>query len=522
MTTARFTVEQSPLLSGRTYDVSILVTNWNGAEELRAFLNSYHAQHGADTHSELVVVDHASSDDSRNLLRRWMAKLPIKLLCCDRNQRFSVANNLAREHAQGTVLVFANNDLVFDEPLIDALREALEDPRTGLAAVPLYYPDKRGRRGAELQHGGIRFRPFVAQGFMRPLNMQEMPGRPGAPVAVAAVSAALAACRSRDFDAVNGFLPDYDYGFEDVDLAIKLRRRLGLRSVVCTRVGAVHREFGSQARQDPDLLSARRQGNLECLRARHNRYLVRQVFQSQLHHGYWHASPLRVRLPAVLTRTATQDKREARAAAEINALQEQVQGDIRLQIIDAQQDRIIRGFYGIWLIDDLAELADYPAPRGALVAGLVARGDANRWLRHRSVHRLDLLICEHVVDREKLRSASGVAVDLSTQQPSLRGAAWLDSVLALASKRLMSPSLALNLSSTATGQELEAAIALGRALRQRGYAVRLDSTAGADREDGSQRMFLCDASIVMEGSRPVPAEPDHDGELALLLEELTA
>jgi hypothetical protein len=35
-------------------------------------------------------------------------------------------------------------------------------------------------------------------------------------------------------------------------------------------------------------------------------------------------------------------------------------------------------------------------------------------------------------------------------------------------------------------------------------------------------MFLCDASIVMEGSRPVPAEPDHDGELALLLEELTA
>jgi GT2 family glycosyltransferase len=481
--------EMSELALAQEPAVSVLVTNRDGAEALQSFLGSYAAHHGPAV-AELVILDHASDDDSVEVVRAWMDRLPIQLLRCNRNQRFGVANNLARRYARGRILVFANNDLRFDEPVISALVEALRDETVGLAGAELWYPDAQGRRSDRCQHRGIRFRADASAGFQRPFNVQEgvpsgasalaetaeieAEGDSGIPGPVPAVTAALAACRTEDFDAIGGFVADYDYGFEDVDLALTLLRQLGKGSVVCG-VGAVHQEFGTQHREPEARLAERRADNARLLRSRHGAWLARQVVRSQLSgavsgepasspaptgHGEpatWHEAPIPVRLPPGQRPSESPPAGLAPLAAGSR--------------VDPE------GFPGLWLVDDPAELAS-PPPRGALSLARVRPDTADDWLATPGFRHADVVLCDEADDVGRLARQSRALV-LPTPGlggPGFEALSWLPGVIEAWINR---PGLALK---TATPDEAERqswgdfhfAEALGRALRDLGYRVRND------------------------------------------------
>ena len=458
--------EASERALSSTPTVSVLVTNRNGAEVLARFLSSFVEHHAPDT-AELVILDHDSTDHSIETVRGWMDQLPIQLLRCNRNQRYAVANNLARRYARGGILVFANNDVAFDEPVIPALLAALQDNSVGLAGVELWYPDGQGKRSDRCQHRGIRFAADPVHGFMRPFNVQGKTSSSdqetdAVPRTVPAVTAALAACRVDDFDAVGGFGADYDYGFEDVDLALTLRRQLGKRSVVCP-VGALHQEFGTQSRDSESLLAERRAANARHLRDRHGAWLVRQVTGSQLAAvgtppgERWHEAALPVRLPPGMSQPLHVPR--------------------GLAPLPASDCADSREFCGVWLVDDPDELAEAP-PRSAVCVARVRKGGVADWFAAPGFRHVDAVLCEGDEDAECMLKGSRAFVTRGDAEAGSDNSrlGWLPGLL---EAWLSRPGIALK-SATPSEAERESwgdfhfAEALGRALRDLGFRVRND------------------------------------------------
>ena len=132
----------------------------------------------------------------------------------------------------------------------------------------LYYPQKDGKtRSGKLQHAGIGFAYKEGVEFACPKNLQmEVPGESCAEVA--AVTGALCACRAADFLAVDGFDEGYNYGYEDVDLSLKIGRQLNKSVVVLRDVAAVHNESSSISRDDDGDAIQRRRANIRHFKAR--------------------------------------------------------------------------------------------------------------------------------------------------------------------------------------------------------------------------------------------------------------
>jgi GT2 family glycosyltransferase len=216
--------------------VSAVVLTRNGEGLLQAFLQSW-ALHMKSVPSEIIVVDHASTDGTLALLRRWQAHLPLKVIALDHNGSFSASCNLGAAQARGEYLLFANNDIVWLQDSLPRLVETLRDPQVGIAGLKLLKIVGESRDGSqhatEVQHLGVRFKlnekgywPYEAGPSSRNREAEHTAQ------AVPAVTGAAMMCRRGDFDAVGGFDATYFYGFEDVELCLRLAYRLR-KAVVC-------------------------------------------------------------------------------------------------------------------------------------------------------------------------------------------------------------------------------------------------------------------------------------------------
>ncbi|MGE0332274.1 MAG: glycosyltransferase family 2 protein [Ramlibacter sp.] len=216
--------------------VSVVILNRNGHDVLQAFLHSW-ARHNTTEPAELIVVDHASTDASLALLRQWRGRLDLQVLALDHNGSFSASSNLGASRARGQYLLFMNNDIVWLQDALPRLLESLHDPQVGVVGIKLLKVVGESRAGArfasEVQHLGVRFKlnqqgywPYEAEPSALHGESEH------APQCVPAVTGAVLLCRKTDFDAVGGFDAAYFYGFEDVELCLRLAYRLR-KTVVC-------------------------------------------------------------------------------------------------------------------------------------------------------------------------------------------------------------------------------------------------------------------------------------------------
>ena len=196
--------------------VSVIVVNHNRAELLSECLRSLAAQ----THPclEILVVDNASTDASRDLVRS-ASDSRVRLIEADHNLGFGVANNLAASQASGDFFALLNNDAVADPRWIESLvSRVASDPGAGMCASKilvhgttvidkaghLIYPDgqNRGRGTGEQDRG-----------------QYDQPGEALFPDGCAALY------RRAAWEEVSGFDPHFFAYADDADFGLRCRLR---------------------------------------------------------------------------------------------------------------------------------------------------------------------------------------------------------------------------------------------------------------------------------------------------------
>jgi GT2 family glycosyltransferase len=225
--------------------VSVIVLNRNGERVLAAFLESW-ARHNTSVAAEVIVIDHASSDGSLAMLHDWAGRMDLRVIALDHNGSFSASSNLGARHARGDYLLFMNNDIVWLHDALPRMLESLREPDVGIVGLKLLKAVGESghalQAAIEVQHLGVRFKlnelgywPYeVAPSALR--DEQEY-----APQVVPAVTGAALLCRKSDFEAAGGFDAEYFYGFEDIELCLRLSQRLRKRVVSRNDACALHR-----------------------------------------------------------------------------------------------------------------------------------------------------------------------------------------------------------------------------------------------------------------------------------------
>lgn len=122
--------------------VSIVIPNWNGAHHLPICLDSLRNQ--THQHLEILVVDNASTDDSRELLAREYPEVIV--IALPENRGFTGACNVGMEAARGEIVSLLNNDTEVEPAWVAAIVDAFDRyPDAGLVASKMLLFNERDR-----------------------------------------------------------------------------------------------------------------------------------------------------------------------------------------------------------------------------------------------------------------------------------------------------------------------------------------------------------------------------------------
>ena len=278
--------------------VTMVILNRNGVGHLRKLLPALESIAYQDV--EIVVVDNASTDRSVSFVRRHRSRHPIRIIENAENLSFSDANNVVPRESDSELVLFLNNDIrpietnwlgwmvetVMTEGVVACGARLIQPRRRALG------PDASGMQAAlELQHAGIQFDWFG--GMPRPRNIGGQDPSADGLATIQERPAATAACllvRRDAFLAAGGFDPAYVYGYEDVDLCLRLRA-LGGRVVVDGRAALWHDESATRLRNLPETL-LRQRANRDTFYARWGRQYFRDVLLDRLDgRGFLSAGP---------------------------------------------------------------------------------------------------------------------------------------------------------------------------------------------------------------------------------------
>lgn len=237
---------------------SIIIPVFNQLAFTSRCLDALYQNTSLDRISEVIVIDNASTDGTREFLSEARRQYPkLKVLTNGENLLFAKACNQGADNAQGDYLVFLNNDT---EPLPRWLDRALErlesDHSIGIVGVKLLYPDR------SVQHCGIQFYRNASPHYAvwplhRYLQASEDEPRVNLPEDVPAVTGACLFISREFFKRIGGFDERYGMYFEDTDLCFKARRA---GKKVFYEPGSVvihHEGKSSRSRDDIDELNAR-------------------------------------------------------------------------------------------------------------------------------------------------------------------------------------------------------------------------------------------------------------------------
>ena len=168
----------------------------------------------------------------------------------DNTGSFSSNNNSAVKEGKGDYILFLNDDIEpLNENWLVSMQNILDtDSKVGAVGALLLYPNKL------VQHCGVMFDPRT-NGLPYHIMYKQQPTTfVQANRYYQAVTAACMLVRRVDFEALGGFDEKYFYGYEDVDLCLKLKHNLAKSVVYCANAQLIHHEgISGSFKQHPKL-----------------------------------------------------------------------------------------------------------------------------------------------------------------------------------------------------------------------------------------------------------------------------
>lgn len=233
--------------------VALIVLNYNGAALLDRHFSTF-AAHNTYRNFEYIVVDHGSIDNSRSIIEKWQsAGIPITFIERGDNYSFSASNNYAVRQTNADHLLFCNNDIFFSQDTLPAFMDVLTRESVGIAGIKLLDEGKGDdeQRLSRIQHLGVYFDTVRYDNVIHPVEARYLPILRDAlttNLSVPAVTGAFLGIKRSDFEEVGGFCDGYYYGYEDIDLCLRIRLNLKKSVVLVGTTDAIHSRGYSRKR----------------------------------------------------------------------------------------------------------------------------------------------------------------------------------------------------------------------------------------------------------------------------------
>ncbi|MDD5773347.1 MAG: glycosyltransferase family 2 protein [bacterium] len=140
--------------------VSIVITNWNGAKIIRNCLESVRRAAGVyNSPVEIIVVDDASSDESREIIKSEFPE--VKLLVNEKNLGYGGTATRGIRESKYNISILLNNDVEVKEDFISPLVPYFDDSSIFAVSSRSFFNDKKtfneGHKKGEFVRGFIRF-----------------------------------------------------------------------------------------------------------------------------------------------------------------------------------------------------------------------------------------------------------------------------------------------------------------------------------------------------------------------------
>ncbi len=226
-------------------DVSVVIVNWNSAGRLARLLESLRATGEGEDVREILVVDNASQDGSRNLDPGHALWLKLET-----NIGFAAGANIGISRTSGSWVLLLNPDI---EVSLDHVRRLVDfgehEDSAALLCGELYGEDGEGQRAFQIRRLPS-WRSVVSdalfldelRAFLRPgrTRFPEEPSVADRPVGIEQPAAAYWLLRRTAWEQIGGFDEDFvPAWFEDVDFCKRLLDA-GWRIFLCPDCPARH------------------------------------------------------------------------------------------------------------------------------------------------------------------------------------------------------------------------------------------------------------------------------------------
>ena len=236
---SRWTIDAPPL-------VSVIIPNKDRADLLRVTLDGL-LERTNYPQIEIVVVDNGSIESDTLRLYNQARERGVRIVPFPEPFNYSRACNVGAASANGSLLLFLNNDIEVRDSrwLADLVRYACL-PGVGVAGTKLNYPN------GVLQHSGVVVGMHVC-GLVYHCADEDEWGPFGSPTVTRNWMGVMGACqmvRSDLFDRIGGFDEGYRIAMSDVKLCLDAWHA-GSRTVCVPTAALFHHEGASRGKTNP-------------------------------------------------------------------------------------------------------------------------------------------------------------------------------------------------------------------------------------------------------------------------------
>lgn len=229
--------------------ISVIIPSKDNAVVLKKCLDTL-KKTAADIAYEVLLVDNGSGEAVKKKIEEMTADAPDILYIYEPMEfNFSKMCNLGAERAEGSLLLFLNDDIEATHTgWLSDMAKLAERPHVGAVGCKLLYPDTD-----KIQHAGITnlpMGPVHKLQFLRD-NKCYYDNRNRGIRNVSAVTAACLMVRREVFEEAGGFCESMQVAFNDVDFCFTLLEK-GYYNAVCNHIHLLHHESMSRGADESE------------------------------------------------------------------------------------------------------------------------------------------------------------------------------------------------------------------------------------------------------------------------------